>query len=142
MDLLTSVVPPLLVGSVGLGLLLWTLARQPISMWGGPPGPQPASRPAIFLAAWILIPPALIFAISLLTDTRVFSERYYLSSVPGLPLAAGAILRIVQPARARLFLASALAVCSILVLGVNEGFARGTHDWRGAVAAVNELVRG
>jgi len=139
MDLLTSVVPPLLVGSIGLGLLLWVVARQPLSITL--PGALPASNAlSLFLGAWILVPPALIFAVSLLTDTQVFSERYYLSSAPAIALAAGAILRAIRPVQARLFLAGTLAVCSILVLGVNEGFARGTHDWRGAVAAVNEIV--
>jgi len=144
-DLLTSLFPPLLAGSIALGLLLLLVARRPLSVWGGPPGPgRPlgtAPRPAsMFLASWILIPPAAIFTVSLLTDTSVFAERFYLSSAPAIALAAGAILRAIQPSQARLFLAGTLAICSILVLGVNENFERGTNDWRGAIAAVNKIV--
>ena len=77
-DLFTSIAPPVLAGSLTVGLLLAQLFRPEQDR---EPAPR---RDTVFLAAgWALAPPLLLFAISVLSPSRLFVPRYYISCIPG-----------------------------------------------------------
>jgi hypothetical protein len=133
--LLASVVPPLLAGAIGLGMLLQLAVRRPVAMaWKLPPAS------AGFLATWALAPPLILYLVSLYSGTKLFVPRYYLPAAPAAALLAGSLIRAVQPAGARRFIAGAILICSLLEFGIHEKFARGTDGWREAAQAARERV--
>ena len=95
---------------------------------------EPNRIPWPFLLSWFLLPPGLLLAISLLTDTRLFLTRYYLSCAPAAALIAGYAI-------SRLPGAIQKAVCAALTLWLGiavwqSGWTHGGQNWRGAMAAV------
>jgi hypothetical protein len=125
----------LLLGSIVIGLVLSLGFHQsPRIHWDLPP------MTGRFLALWALIPPGILCIISLTTPTKLFAERYYLTSAPAVALLAGAALRSIEPAHSRRLVAASVAICAILQLGVNERFLRGTVDWRGAARILREQI--
>jgi len=86
---------------------------------------------------WSVVPPALLFAIALLTPARVFLARYFLAAAPGLALLTACADRTTDSTRGRIALIAAVAVLWITVFA--EGDQR-SQDWRAAAAAVRSLV--
>jgi hypothetical protein len=134
-EILASIVPPVLAGAIGLGMILALALRKPVA---SSLRPFPHSW---VLAVWALTPPAIILLLGFITDLRLFAGRYYLANAPGVALALGSILSALEPAWLRRFVASAIVISAILMYGVNEHFMRGLFDYRGAVAAVREHVK-
>lgn len=134
-EILASVIPPVLAGAIGLGMIVALALRKPIA---GSFKPFPQSW---LLAVWALTPPAIILVLGFVTDLRLFAGRYYLANAPGVALALGSILSALEPVWLRRFIAGAIVIAAILMYGVNEHFMRGLHDYRGAVAAVREQVK-
>jgi hypothetical protein len=134
-EVLASILPPVLAGAIGLGMIFALALRKPIA-GSLKPGPQ-----GWVLAVWALAPPAIILALGFVTDLRLFAGRYYLANAPGLALALGSILSALEPIWLRRFMAGAIVVSAILMYGINEHFMRGLFDYRGAVAAVREHVK-
>jgi 4-amino-4-deoxy-L-arabinose transferase-like glycosyltransferase len=133
--LLGSLAPGLLLGALAAALLFRLIARRPISISGAFRG-----TPAWLAAAWALIPPVVIFLISLLTPVKLFAPRYYIASAPGIALLAGWIFRMMGPRAFRHLIVGVITVSAVIAFGVDERFARGTTDWRGAVRAINEHI--
>jgi hypothetical protein len=134
-EILASIIPPVLAGAIGLGMILAVALRKPIA---GSLKPLPQSW---MLAVWALTPPAVILVLGFVTDLRLFAGRYYLANAPGIALALGSILTALEPIWLRRFVAGAIVISAILMYGINEHFMRGLHDYRGAVAAVREQVK-
>jgi hypothetical protein len=63
-----------------------------------------------------------------------------LTGAPAVALLAGAAARSIESARAQRLVAASIAICAAVQLGVNEGFLRGTTDWKGAVQIVRDNV--
>jgi hypothetical protein len=87
-------------------------------------------REAAALAALLLAPVAVLFALSRWTDLRLFETRYLLPTVPGLVILSGWALRAVEPPlirRTSLVLALAVA---IVVAGPRK------ENWRSAVLSM------
>ncbi len=134
-DFLLSLAPPVLLGSIVLAVLLTLSAgRDPLRNFRMPDAKAP------FIAAWILIPSAVLFLVSVLTETHVFAERYILPSSPAIALAGGCVIAGFGSESVRRTIASSVAICAFLVFGVHESFSRGLHDWRAAAAAVRDYV--
>ena len=133
--LLSSIAPPTLLGSIVLGLLIAVLT-------GHGPFRQVRAVPADYwlLAAWVLIPPGVLFLISRFTSMHVFAERYYAASAPAISLAAGTLITAFGSVRVRLILATSVAVSAVVIFGVQERFMRGLYDYRGASAAIRTYV--
>jgi Dolichyl-phosphate-mannose-protein mannosyltransferase len=134
-DVLKSIVPPLLAGSLALGVLLSIAQRRPITF----------VRDARLDSGWLLVtwaaaPPLLILLVSLVGDTSIFAGRYYIAAAPGIALLVGALLRLLGPASVRRSIAASVAICAVVQMGVGEHFKRGTTNFRDAVAAVNARV--
>lgn len=91
-----------------------------------------------FLCAWLVFPPAFLFAISSFTDTKLFVSRYYLSSAPAAALLAGyAISRLSAQRFACVLLTASLAI------GIwRAGPLHGNEDWKGVTSTVNALASG
>jgi Dolichyl-phosphate-mannose-protein mannosyltransferase len=134
-ELLASIIPPVVAGAIGLGVIVALALRKPMA---GSLQPFPHSW---VLAVWALAPPAIILGLSFVTDLRLFAGRYYLANAPGVALALGSILSALEPIWLRRFTSSAIVISAILMYGINEHFMRGLHDYRGAVAAVREQVK-
>ncbi|MEI9974827.1 MAG: glycosyltransferase family 39 protein [Ignavibacteriota bacterium] len=74
----TAIAPPILAGSI---LLAVFVSRKRLRL-----------RHRIYwpyLVAWLVFPPAFLFALSSFTDTKLFVTRYYLSCSPAVALLAG-----------------------------------------------------
>lgn len=134
-EILASIIPPVLAGAIGLGMIVALALRKTMAA-SFKPFPQ-SWLPAV----WALTPPAIILVLGFVTDLRLFAGRYYLANAPGVALALGSILSALEPIWLRRFVASAIVISAILMYGVNEHFMRGLHDYRGAVAAVREQVK-
>lgn len=134
-DLLGALAPPLLVGTLAVCGLIWLVRGRPfwIRRNIGPFSGQ-------LIAAWAAVPVAIAFA-SNFVNLPIFAPRYYICAAPGLALAAGYLLSRLRPGGLRLLTASGLAVCSVLVYDINERAARGTVDWRGMAAAINQRIQ-
>ena len=134
-EILASIVPPVLAGAIGLGLILALALRKAVA------GSLQQYPHSWVLAVWALTPPAIILLLGFVTDLQLFAGRYYLANAPGVALALGLILSALEPIWLRRFMASAIVISAVLMYGVNEHFMRGLYDYRGAVAAVREQVK-
>jgi len=134
-EILASIIPPVLAGAIGLGMIIAFALRKPFA---GSLKPFPQSW---VLAVWALTPPAIILVMGFVTDLRLFAGRYYLANAPGVALALGLIVSALEPIWLRRFVASAIVISAILMYGINEHFMRGLYDYRGAVASVREQVK-
>jgi hypothetical protein len=138
LNLAEVVTPPVLVFAFGTGLLVaWLVLRE--FEWSGAPIATPAICLMVALALW---PATMAFVISVLTSTRIFSDRYVIGSFVGVALMAGWVIGRIQPAAARSLILLSIISVSVVAFGHPrhlwpEHF---TEDWRGAVAAVNKAV--
>jgi hypothetical protein len=133
--ILASMVPPVLAGAAGLGLLVALVLRRPIAF-----STRPWPAEGWVLALWAMAPPGILVLLSLFAGVQLFAPRYYLANAPAVALAAGVLLRALEPVQLRRLIATTIAVSAILVYGIDEGFMRGLHDFRGAVAYVRPHV--
>ena len=103
--------------------------------------PQEPPRSSFLLLTWYLLPMTLCFAVSRLSEAKVFVERYFLWGVPASALLVAWLIAGIEPARARR--AAGLVVVLALVGGriSQSGKTHGSEDWRGAVQAINSMVK-
>jgi hypothetical protein len=88
----------------------------------------------VFLAAgWALAPPLLLFAISVLSTTKLFVPRYYISCIPGLCLLAGWMARSLADGSGQRIVATVLVVAAIFSFGTAH---HDTQDWSGAMRKI------
>jgi 4-amino-4-deoxy-L-arabinose transferase-like glycosyltransferase len=128
--LVLSFIRPFLAGTIGLGLLFALAARRrPAIEWK-----LPAST-GWFLGIWALVPTLIVFVVSCFSGTKLFIDRYYLSSTPALALLAGALMSAIQPGSARRLVAAVMAICATIQFGAIGTFTRETPDWRNASQA-------
>ena len=133
-DLFTSIAPPVLAGSLTVGLLLAQLFRPEQDR---EPAPR---RDTVFLAAgWALAPPLLLFAISVLSPSRLFVPRYYISCIPGQCLLAGWLARSLASGPGQRIVATVLVVSSIFCFGTAY---HGDEDWSGAMRRIRSESSG
>jgi hypothetical protein len=88
------------------------------------------------MALWIVIPSAMLYGISVFTDTKVFFPRYYLATAPAIALCVAALLTRIPSPETRRLMGAVISLCAFVVLGLGENFLRGTEDWRGAAEAI------
>lgn len=127
-DLFASVAPPVLAGSLAVGILLALL----ISPENRRPAPR---RDSLLLAAgWALVPPVLLFAISVFSPAKLFVPRYYISCIPGLCLLAGWLARSVAAAPGQRIVGTVVVIAAIMTFGTPHHRA---EDWSGAMRRIN-----
>jgi 4-amino-4-deoxy-L-arabinose transferase-like glycosyltransferase len=91
-----------------------------------------------YLFTWLVFPPAVLLAVSSLTDTKLFVSRYYLSCTPAAALLSGYAISRLSAQR----FASALLTASLAIGIWRAGPLHGNEDWRGVMSTVNALVSG
>ena len=127
--LFASIAPPVLAGSLAVGLLLALLFHPEQDR-----GPAPR-RDSVFLAAgWALGPPLLLFAISVLSPSKLFVPRYYISCIPGQCLLAGWLARSLAGGPGQRIVATVLVVSSIFSFGSAY---HSDEDWSGAMRRID-----
>lgn len=84
---------------------------------------------------WALFAPLFLFLLPVVSDLRLFLDRYYSSALPGQALLAGGLLASI-PRGARKALILLLGAGSILVQGKLTVNSHGNDDWRSAMAFV------
>jgi hypothetical protein len=97
-----------------------------------------AKNPGFLLLCWMLVPPLLLLAITLLTSTKLFSPRYYLPAVPALSLLCAWGIRMMEPPLARRIIATTLAIVFIGCFMQREKY----DDWRRATASARLETEG
>ena len=126
-DLFASIAPPVLAGSLAVGIFLALLISPQR-------GPAP-HRDSLFLAAgWALVPPLLLFAISVLSPAKLFVPRYYISCIPGLCLLAGWMARSVAAGPGQRIVGTVLVVAAIMTFGTSHHRA---EDWSAAMRKIS-----
>jgi hypothetical protein len=132
-----SVIPPLLVGSVLVGLLV-ARTRTRISVRGLnllTPG-------RLLILGILLLPPLVFFGLSLAVPSfRLVFDRYYLPATAALAMLAGALIRSLEPARARRLVVVSVMIISMLGMAGRHYSFHGNEDWRGAAKQIATLVR-
>lgn len=131
-DYFEVLVPPLLVGSIALGLVA---ARRSGRLGVEAPYISPGG-PALCLGWWI-VPTTLLYLVTQVSSTTLFEPRFFFFALPGLALTAGLATRIVEPSKARRVVAVAVAIAAFW------GFSSVTHsgdNWREAAAAERRLA--
>ena len=88
----------------------------------------------ILLAAWLLIPTAVLFALALFTPIQLLGTRYFLMIAPAGAIIAAMLIRFLDPPQIRRLVVLALVVLSVLDLSA----AYKVSDIREAM----DLVRG
>jgi len=140
-DLLGSIAPPVLAGSIILGFLAAWLALPRLNheTTGDPrKGGGGFEKQAVLLTVcWAVLPPLVCYAVSVFTSAKLFVPRYYIASAPGLALVAGWLIRSNTAGSARRIVAVALAVGAILSFGTLH---HGGDDWAGAMRAVRSTA--
>ncbi len=131
-DLLFFVVPPVLAGGAGLGLIL-ARATAPVEL-----GPSAGRRGSLFfLSTWLVVPPTALVLISVLEGASLYSSRYYVSAAPAAAALFGWAVSRIEPAQARRIIVVVTASFAVLIGG---GVLRSGEDWRGAAAAERQLA--
>jgi 4-amino-4-deoxy-L-arabinose transferase-like glycosyltransferase len=135
-DLLQSIAPlPITAILIGAGLALYLSKVKPSAE-------SDVSRSTVlFLVAWAFLLPVLYFVVSVMTDTKIFVARYFLSTAPGVALLAGWIVRRAGAEPVRRNIALSLVIVSVFSSAL-AGFWHGGEDWRGAMAKVRDLANG
>jgi len=87
---------------------------------------------------WLTIPPVAFALLSRLVAPKFFQERYFVSAAPAFALLIGWALVTVTNARARVVIATAIVVISMLAYTGGE---HANEDWAGAARTVNSLIR-
>jgi hypothetical protein len=110
---------------------------------GALPRPNPgtsgvARRENVLMAAgWALVPPLVCFSVSVLSETKLFVDRYYIAAMPGLALLAGWLLCSLTAGVARRAVAITLVAGAFLTAGPPS---HGWEDWDGAMRTVREVA--
>ncbi len=127
-DLFTAITPPLFVGSLAVGLLAaWMISPQGKGGWTPP-------RDGFLLAlGWALTPPLILFAVSIFSPAKLFVPRYYISSVPGLCLAAACLTGWVGADSRRRIVPATVVFTAIVSFGSAH---HGGEDWAGAMRRI------
>ena len=128
-DLFAFLTPPVIAGTLLGFLFLLLLLKRPFSFALA----HPDDATLILLAAWALIPVALLYGASVLTSVKVFLPRYALPSEAALALFAGWILGAISPAKIRSIAIAAVALM-VLISAPSAHYAHG-GDWRAALAS-------
>jgi hypothetical protein len=137
-DLVKALAPPPVVLGLLAGLLAARLCFGTFRL-----RPQALSRDTlVLLVSWAVVPIVVLFAISVLTPTKVFLGRYLLAAYPGLALLGAWVIRGIAPQPARSLVLFLIAACSLAAYG---GMTRlwpnhGPQDWRGSMAAVRSIT--
>jgi 4-amino-4-deoxy-L-arabinose transferase-like glycosyltransferase len=124
------------LGVILVAGLLAAVARAAggISIWTKP---KSGADAAILGASLLVLVVAGFFAVSRLTEIRLFESRYLLPAAPGFVLFWGWLLRGLGPARLRRMSLIAVVVSSVFW---TAGFSRGVdyrhEDWRSAVRSM------
>jgi hypothetical protein len=137
-------VPPvagLLAGLCAAGVVASRAAGEPRDASEGSSAPSLSAsllprEVGLLLAAWVLVPLLLLFAVSTLTEISVFLGRYLIPAIPAVSLLYALALRRVAPAPARVVAAFVIAIAAF---AMHE---RPEDDFRGAAEAVREFSAG
>jgi len=101
-----------------------------------PPERVLAREVGLLLAAWVLVPLLLLFAVSTVTETSVFLGRYLIAAVPAVSLLYALPLRRLAPSTARVV---AVIVIAMAAFALHD---RPEDDFRGAARAVRDFAVG
>lgn len=130
-SILPALAPPLILAAITLPAAIAAfLGRRRLEL------PRPRDPSFLFAIAWLLIPFAILIALSTSTSTNAFVTRYLFSTTPAICLLVAVAVSIVPQVPAR-YLAVGLGVVSALA------FVRSSHtteDWRAAAAAERRLA--
>jgi 4-amino-4-deoxy-L-arabinose transferase-like glycosyltransferase len=126
--LFASIAPPVLAGSLVVGLLLAMRFRPERD-----PSPAPPRDSVLLSAGWALVPPLLLFAISVLSPVKLFVPRYYMSCIPGVCLLAGWMARSLVGAAGQRIVATVLVVVAIFCYGTAY---HSSENWSGAMGRI------
>jgi hypothetical protein len=131
----SSVLPPLLAGSLFAGVLVATLIFQRVRLH--PIGKVPLET-RLLLLGWVFIPLGVAFVGSYFSHYKVFVSRYYLPAFPAIALCVGWGIRSLFPERARVLVSAFVVGAAVLSLGGYHLRVIPAHkeDWRGAANAV------
>lgn len=125
------------------GLLLLVLAAVlglRLAAWSRPDdtGRSP-SMVYYVLAAWLL-PPLLIYGLSVASKASTFLPRYYFTAFPAAAWLLGWILARVEPFRWRAASIVLIAAGSIVILAGRHPFPSTNHEnWRDALATIRQM---
>ena len=135
-DLLQSIAPlPITAILIGAGLVLYF---HKVRLEAA----TDVSRSTIlFFIGWAFLLPVLYFLVSVLTETKIFVPRYFLSTAPGVALLAGWVVRRIGSEPPRRNVAFSLVIVSVFSAALG-GFWHGGEDWRGAMAKVRDVAKG
>lgn len=131
-QLLFWLLTPVLGASLFLGLLLSivfcrrcgaSFTEMPRSVW-------------VLLLSWFAIPIAVLYLIARLTPFETFVPRYFLTGVPALSLLVGWMIRGLEPSRARVIVATTIALTSGFSFRGNFSHSIHQEDWKSAAALV------
>jgi mannosyltransferase len=136
-DFANELVPSVIVLCLACGLFAASLISGHLS-WRQS---QEHARRSVLLLSWYLLPITLCFAVSRLSEAKLFVGRYYLWGVPALALLVAWLIHGIEPARARRTVG--LVVVLLLAGGkiIRTNHTHGREDWRGAVAAINAVAQ-
>ncbi|HLG98209.1 MAG TPA: glycosyltransferase family 39 protein [Bryobacteraceae bacterium] len=136
-ELFTVLAPPALTCTVVLGLAIacvFTRAVQVEFFFSRP-------EHLVFLLSWLLLPAVIPFAVSVVSNAKIFLPRYILPYTPALALLLGLLIASIRPAAVRIFVLLAAISASIVSA---HGLADVSHggDWRMAMRALPSISDG
>ena len=133
--LFSSFLTPVLGASLLAGLLISVFAcSRCTANFAG------VSRSAwMLLVGWLTVPIVVLYLVARFTPFETFVPRYFLTAVPALALLIGWIVRSLDPARARIVVATAITVVSLATFRgslLHPSASIQGEDWRSAAALV------
>lgn len=96
---------------------------------------------SLFTIVWLLLPISVCYFVSILSDHKIFVDRYYIIAYPSLALLIAAALQKIRHTMFRQLSLISLCMISLLTISPNELYPSLHHeDWRGALAAVKTMA--
>ncbi|RII27797.1 MAG: hypothetical protein CXR31_06105 [Geobacter sp.] len=96
------------------------------------------TRITFFVTLWLFLPIVTCYIVSIVSDYKIFVDRYYIISYSGLALLLASALQKIRHTMFRHMALISLCVISVSTFGVTPS--NHSEDWRGALAAVKTIA--
>ena len=131
-DLLIVLIPPVVIASWLVGLAFVRRISDE---------PAVSGEPATLMVVWAVVPPLVVFGISVVSDYTIWSGQYYIAALPALAILLGGMFSRLTSTDGRRIAVVLLTALTFLAIAPSSGSTI-EEDWAGAVLWTNAQTNG
>lgn len=126
-DLLIVLIPPVVIAAWLVGLAFVRRISDE---------PAVSGEPATLMVVWAILPPVMVFGVSVMSDYTIWSGQYYIAALPALAILLGGMFSRLTSTDGRRIAVVLLTALTFLAVAPSSGSTI-DEDWAGAVAWTN-----